>query len=197
MPVKRSIPYTEGVFFITFTCYKWLPLFELVNGYDIVYKWFDFLKQNNHYIVGYVIMPNHLHAVIGFQNTGKKINTIIGNGKRFMAYEIIARLKQNGEEGILLQLEQGVKPADQRRGKLHEVWEDSFDWKECRSDELIMQKLHYMHVNPSKGKWNLAVNPVEYIHSSAKFYITGEQGVYAVTSFMELNHIDLSKAIHT
>ena len=24
---------------------KWLPLTDMVNGYDIVYKWFDHLKQ--------------------------------------------------------------------------------------------------------------------------------------------------------
>lgn len=34
-------------------------------------------------------MPNHIHALISFAETGQRINTIIGNGKRFMAYEII------------------------------------------------------------------------------------------------------------
>ena len=27
-----------ALFYITFTCYQWLPLFELVNGYDLVYS---------------------------------------------------------------------------------------------------------------------------------------------------------------
>ena len=36
-----------------------------------VYKWFEYLKQNNHFITGYVIMPNHLHALIAFSNSGK------------------------------------------------------------------------------------------------------------------------------
>jgi hypothetical protein len=38
MPIKRSIPYNEGVYFITFTCYNWLPLIDMVKGYDLVYK---------------------------------------------------------------------------------------------------------------------------------------------------------------
>ncbi|WP_144888683.1 hypothetical protein [Lacibacter cauensis] len=58
MPVKTSIPFTDGIFSITFTCTNWLPLIEIVNGYDIVYNWFDHLKSNGHYITGYVIMPN-------------------------------------------------------------------------------------------------------------------------------------------
>jgi hypothetical protein len=31
-------------------------------------------------MISYVIMPDHLHAVIAFRNTGKSINTTIGNG---------------------------------------------------------------------------------------------------------------------
>ena len=38
-----------------------------------------------------VIMPNHLQALIAFRNTGQLINTIVRNGKRFMAYEIVKR----------------------------------------------------------------------------------------------------------
>jgi hypothetical protein len=58
MPVKTSIPFTDGIFSITFTCTNWLPLIETVKGYDIVYSWFDYLKSKGHYIGGYVIMPN-------------------------------------------------------------------------------------------------------------------------------------------
>jgi hypothetical protein len=81
MPVKQTIPYNYGIFFITTTCHNWLPLIEQTNGYDAVYKWFDHLKGKGHFIIGYIIMPNHLHALIAFQNTGKSINTIISNGK--------------------------------------------------------------------------------------------------------------------
>ena len=50
-----------------------------------------------------------------------------------------------------------------------------------------------MHTNPCKGKWNLVENPVDYMHSSAKFYITGEQGIYPVTNYMALEDIDLTQ----
>ena len=41
MPVKQTIPYNYGIYSITFTCYNWLQLIDIVNGYDIVYRWFD------------------------------------------------------------------------------------------------------------------------------------------------------------
>jgi hypothetical protein len=36
-------------------------------------------------------MPNHLHALIDFGVSERNINTIVSNGKRFMAYEIVKR----------------------------------------------------------------------------------------------------------
>jgi REP element-mobilizing transposase RayT len=77
MPTKLTIPYTSGMFFITFTCYNWLPLIDKVKGYDIIYNWFNHLIVNGHYINGYVIMPNHVHAVISFEKTNQFISTII------------------------------------------------------------------------------------------------------------------------
>lgn len=97
MPVKRKIIEPDGNYFITITCHQWLALIEQTRGYDLVYNWFDHLKSKGHFIKGYVIMPNHLHALIVFRNAGQSINTIVGTGKRFIAYEIINRLKQQGE----------------------------------------------------------------------------------------------------
>jgi hypothetical protein len=41
---------------------------------------------------------------------------------------------------------------------------------------------------------NLVKEEYEYKHSSAKYYQTGEQGVYNITSYTELEDIDLTKA---
>lgn len=49
-------------------------------------------------------MPNHLHALISFIDTKQPFNTIVGNGKRFMAYEMIKRLEANNEVALLQQL---------------------------------------------------------------------------------------------
>ena len=69
MPVKQTIPYRYGSFFITFTCYKWLPLIEKVNGYDIIYNWFDVLRKDGHYINGFVPiaigMPSPAYRQVG------------------------------------------------------------------------------------------------------------------------------------
>ena len=193
MSIRKLITENEGVYFITFTCYKWMPLIEKTNSYDMVYKQFNYLQKSGHYIIGYVIMPNHLHVLIAFKNSGKTVNRIIGNMKRFMAYEIVKKLQQNNEKEILDTLTAGVNATDKSRGKLHEVFEPSFDCKECRSNKFIYQKLNYMHNNPCTGKWNLANNATAYKHSSAKFYVTGEQSIFEVKNFMELEDINLTE----
>ncbi|MCA6499328.1 MAG: hypothetical protein IM545_03065 [Chitinophagaceae bacterium] len=190
MSVRQQIQETNGVYFITFTCVRWLPLFEMVNGYDAVYKWFDYLKQQGHYIAGYVIMPNHLHALIAFCETPTPINTIIANGKRFIAYELVKRLKDQNRGDILEQMRGWVNKTDQLKKQKHEVFEPSFDRKECFSLKFLKQKADYIHQNPRKA--GLIILPEDYEHSSARYYYTGIQGVYPVITYMELQDIDLT-----
>jgi len=69
---------------------------------------------------------------------------------------------------------------EQTEGKIHQIFERSFDCKQITSEHFIMQKLSYIHNNPCLGVWNLVENPFDYAHSSAKFYITGRQAIYSI-----------------
>ena len=149
MPVRfQHNQNSNSFYFITFTCYKWLPLFKQVDAYSTVYKWFDHLHNNNIHVTGYVIMPNHVHALLYFPQMPKSLNTVIGNAKRFMAYEIIKRLEERKDEKLLDLLHDGVKKREAKKGQIHKVFEESFDAKECYSEAFIFQKLQYMHYNP-------------------------------------------------
>jgi REP element-mobilizing transposase RayT len=117
-------------------------------------------------------MPNHIHLLIFLPENAPELMLVIGNAKRFMAYEIVKRLKNR--QDILDILESGVKPPERKKGKLHQVFEESYDAKECFSSEFIEQKLNYIHKNPISGKWKLADTYIDYPHSSARFYEIGE-----------------------
>lgn len=54
-------------------------------------------------------MPNHIHVLIDFIKTHQTINLIIGNGKRFMAYNIIKRLKEAQQNNLLDTLAKDVE----------------------------------------------------------------------------------------
>jgi REP element-mobilizing transposase RayT len=175
----------KGIYFITFTCHNWISLIDKTNSYDLVYKWFDILFEKGNSITGFCIMPNHIHMLMYYAGFSKSVSMLIGNGKRFMAYEIVKRLKNNKERWFVNLLNNSVTSFDKNKGKLHEVWMDGFDIKECRTENFLLQKLNYIHNNPCAGKWNLAATPVDYIHSSASFYHSGKTNYPHIRHYRE------------
>lgn len=183
MPVKLTQTETDMTYFCTFTCLDWISLFQITNTYDEIYKWFSLLTKNNHQILGFVIMPNHLHLLIHIKSSDKSINTILSNGKRFLAYKIVRRLKEQRNDSILKKLSDSLKPDERARQKKHRIFQPSSDIKPCYSEEFLVQKLDYIHYNPVKGKWNLAEDFSQYHHSSACFYYNN-----AIHPFVEITH---------
>ena len=153
MAIKLKHNDTFSTYFITFTCVDWISLFEITRAYDLVYNWFAVLKEKyNADVVAYVIMPNHLHAIVHFHKEGFNLNTIVANGKRFMAYEIINRLEIAANRVLLNQLKNKVSDRDKKKGQLHKVFKDSFDAKAIYCHKFLMQKINYIHNNPVSGK---------------------------------------------
>ena len=170
MSIKRSQTETGQTYFCTFTCLHWLPLFELTNSYDRVYKFFSVLIEKGHQVEEFVIMPNHLHVLLYVGNEETTINTLLSNGKRFLAYEMVNRLEKAKRTDILNELAQAVSREEKERKKKHRVFEISSDIKPCYYESYLLQKLNYIHSNPVRGKWVLAATPEAYLHSSAAFY---------------------------
>ena len=160
----------ETFYFVTFTCYKWISLIEKTNLYDYFPFWVDKVTEKGAKLCGYVIMPNHIHLLVYFKNEKIPLNKVFSEGKRFMAYEIVKRLKNHNNPELLKVLADGVKPQERKNGKLHQVFRLSFDAKECRGENEINAVLDYIHHNPVSGKWNLADNFIDYKWSSAGFY---------------------------
>ena len=179
-PVKK-----RGVYFITFTCFNWLPLIEIAEGYDLVYNFFDVMKENGNEVLGFVTMPNHVHLLFHYTNGKQSLNAIIGNGKRFIGYDIVKRLEDRREIVLLNQMKEAVTAKDRQRNKKHELWQGTFDVKECRTEKFILQKLIYIHNNPCSQRWRLAARPVEYPHSSARFY-DGDKTGYRVKDYLDV-----------
>jgi REP element-mobilizing transposase RayT len=154
MSIKLNQHETNQSYFCTFTCVDWLSLFELTNFYSEVYSWFNILKKDGNSVLGFVIMPNHLHVLIHVAD--QNINKILGNAKRFMAYKIVEKLKAANRIDLLIILSDKVTSEERVRKKKHRVFEMSSDIKPCYTNLFLQQKLDYMHHNPISGKWDLA-----------------------------------------
>ncbi len=88
----------------------------------MMYKWFDHLKEQGYGTVAFVIMPNHVHTIHYFPKPGFNLNKIIGNAKRFMAYEIIKRPEQVHEQDTLNYLASVVTGKEKKKGQLLPPW---------------------------------------------------------------------------
>ena len=187
MPL-HTVVHKTGVYFITFTCHDWLPLIDLGDGYGAVYRFFEVFRRKGHTITGYVIMPNHLHILLHYWGEKKSLNTLIANGKRFMAYEMLKALEERGEQDALHRLAAAVPAKDKAKGQKHCFWKAAFDIKQCRTEKFVLQKLNYLHNNPVSGKWKLVGSALEYTHSSAPFYHNGRQQLFEVKDYRELLH---------
>ena len=157
--------------FITFTCYNWIPLFEITQSYNILYDWFGFIAERYQVQThAFVLMPNHVHLIIKMPDTDGGLNKMISNGKRFMAYELVKKLSASGRTDILDQLSAACTEKEKIKGQKHKVFEPSFDAKPIYSTAFLHQKIDYIHHNPVSGKWSLCNDFTEYPHSSATFY---------------------------
>jgi REP element-mobilizing transposase RayT len=149
MAIHKIHEPSENTWFITFTCYNWLPLFEIASAYHIVYSWLK-LIDNKYQIktLAFVIMPNH-----------------------FMAYELIKLLTEMKHISLIDILASACSEKEKAKGQKHKVFEPSFDAKAVYSFDFLHQKLDYIHRNPVSGKWNLSKEFTDYPHSSASFYV--------------------------
>jgi len=115
------------IYYCTFTCQDWLPLFEITDFYENIFDWFRLLVRQNCKITAFVVMPNHLHFMMYVPDTASDINTLVSNGKRFLAYAIVKKLKMQKQSALLDVLSEKLHQNEIRSGKLHKVFKVSFD----------------------------------------------------------------------
>jgi REP element-mobilizing transposase RayT len=170
MAIKKVHDTSDKTWFVTFTCFNWISLFQITNSYDLIYDWLNMIKEKYSIdTIAFVIMPNHVHLILHL-NISNDLNKVISNGKRFIAYEIIKRLKSQNQNDILNILSKACSEGEKKKGQLHKAFEPSFDAKEILYNSFLLQKLNYIHNNPVSGKWQLAETFIDYEHSSVCLY---------------------------
>jgi putative transposase len=93
MPTHTIHSEKEAFYFVTFTCYKWLPHIEACRLNDYFKGWLAQLSKRGIALSGYVFMANHMHLWVYVNKSCIGLKEVIGGSKRFMAYEIVNRLR--------------------------------------------------------------------------------------------------------
>lgn len=112
MATRYKIFLPNEIYFITFTILGWRNIFIEDKYIDLVYRWFDYMKENyGNKIHGYVIMPNHIHVLLKVSCQSRTVPKLVQNAKRFLAYDIVKQLENDNK----LKMQQYFKANAKKR----------------------------------------------------------------------------------
>ena len=158
--------------FITFTCYRRLPLLSSVRARNAFVSILGEVRDRYGFsLVGYVVMPDHVHLLTSEPTTGTP-STVI----QVLKQRVSRRLRRNkrktaGQLSLSFAGEEILSRFWQRRFYDFNVW----------SLKKRIEKLHYMHMNPLKRK--LVAHPKDWPWSSFSFYANPKHGLIRIDSF--------------
>ena len=117
-------------------------------------------------IYAYAILDNNLHLVVA----GDNLADIMRDFKSYTAKRLIAQLEQDQKTWVLNQLQYYKQPAKTRSD--YQVWQEGFHPQQIISDEMLQQKIDYLHHNPVRI--GVVERPEDWLYSSARDYAGGK-----------------------
>jgi len=170
----------HAVQFFTAVCNHWQKLLEDDAYKQLIIDSLKFRISSGEVKVGaYVIMPNHIHLIWRIQNE-HRLEDVQRDFLKFTSKAIIEKIKSEKGEAALETLYVGLKD------RKFQVWKRNSMSIDLVTEKFFKQKLEYIHNNPCQPHWNLAVHPVEYKFSSARYYEDGADEFGLLTHWDEL-----------
>ena len=147
--------------FITCSCYRRLPLLRSVRARNTFVKILDEVRDRYGFLlVGYVVMPEHIHLLISEPSKGTP-STVM----QVLKQRISRRLRRKHRRANPRQLRFRFHAA---QNSLPQFWQRRFYDFNVWSSKKIREKLEYMHANPVKRR--LVRHPKNWPWGSFLFY---------------------------
>jgi putative transposase len=159
--------------FVTFSCYRREKLLGRVGARNLFVKVLgDVRKRREFALVGYVVMPEHVHL-------------LIGEPKKGSPSKVIQALKQIVSRRLRSKGRRKSSPNQMRLGfavmeKRPHLWQRRFYDFNVWSPKKKLEKLRYMHSNPVKR--GLVEDPKDWPWSSYSFYEGRDDGLLKMDS---------------
>jgi putative transposase len=146
--------------FITCSCYQRLPLLGSVRARSVFVKILGQVRDRYRFaLVGYVVMPEHIHLLIGELRVGTP-STVMQVLKQRVSRQLRRRRRVPAAQ---LGLRFGAPHS-----ALPQFWQRRFYDFNVWSEKKLREKLEYMHLNPVTRK--LVAHPKFWPWSSYAFY---------------------------
>lgn len=161
MPEGLRRYYGRGdLHYITFSCYRRLPLLKSARARDVFVQELGKVRDEMEFrLVGYVVMPEHVHLLVSEPRTGTP-STMLQKLKRRVSWKLRKRNKKAPARQMRLPFADTEEPRS--------FWQARFYDFNVYSERKRIEKLNYMHENPLKRK--LVTHPKDWPWSSWGFY---------------------------
>lgn len=157
--VSRDNP----AYFLTSVTHKRLPIFQTDKVKDVVCKSLNEARSSAGLLIfAYVIMPDHMHLLT---DSVRSIPDVLRYTNGIIAKRLISYLRENE---YLSSLEKLRRQEGDRNHK-HSLFEHHPNALRVTSEESLMQKVNYIHLNPVRD--GLVKLPAEYRYSSARLWM--------------------------
>ena len=169
MRTRYKIFSDNEIYFITSSILEMIPIFTNEKYFNIIIDSLSYCrKEKGLKVYAYVIMDNHIHLIV----SGKNLSKTIASFKRHAAKFIIKCLKEDNLNWILNQL--SFYKLEHKKKSNYQVWQEGFHPQCISTDEMLKQKINYIHYNPVKR--GLVDEMEHWRYSSAKTIIDGING---------------------
>jgi REP element-mobilizing transposase RayT len=154
------------------TVVDWLPIFANSDIAEIVLSSLRYIQETKHAkLFAYVLMENHLHCIIQSETLSETIKAF----KSYTARAIIDYFIQYKNFKILEKLRHNK--LRHKVGSKYQLWQEGSHPEEITTDEIMYQKVEYIHNNPVRRGY--VDDPCHWRYSSARNY-EGKQGLVNV-----------------
>ena len=168
--------------FITFAVVSWIDVFTREAYIQILLDSLNFcIEKKGLKLYAWVIMSNHVH-LIASAHEGIKLADIMRDMKKFTSQRIIAAIAENQQESrkdwLLWMFKRAG--AKNKNNETYQFWQQDNHPIELSTNEMIDQRMDYLHNNPVKA--GLVWEPQHYKYSSAVDYYTEDKGLLIIES---------------
>jgi len=168
---RYKITNPELPHFITLTVLHWIPVFTRPETVSVLLESLKFLIQDGLKVYAYVVLENHCHLVV----QSKMLDRDIARYKSYTAKQMIQYLAKHKVKHILDQL--AFYKKAHKSDRAYQFWQEGVHPDLIQNDEMMRQKIDYIHFNPVKRGY---VDQAEHWrYSSARNYL-GQQGLLEV-----------------
>lgn len=153
--------FNETLFF-TATNLNWLPLLQNNTNKKHIVDCLDYLSTNNKCnIYAFVIMPNHVHLILDLISIDK--SDFQSSFLSYTAKQCLNTLRKTNSRFL-----NDLKSTQNDR--LYHFWERNPFWTHIQSEQTMVQKIGYIHLNPVRKPYLKCKKGGDYYYSSAKSY---------------------------